>query len=118
MWGGNKKLVRLRIILTTFLLTGVLFIVTTPIHEASHWAMSELDPYIEPVEFHLFDYSSYKNNENFLFSTLGYVVVKEKYPGAFQDRPIWLDLVQELICIIIQLTLVVLIVTKSIILVI
>ena len=114
MWGGNKKLIKLRIILTTLLLTGVLFIITTPIHEASHWAMSELDPYIEPVEFHLFDYSSY-NNGNFLFSTLGYVVVKEKYPGAFQDRPIWLDLIQELICILIQLILVVLIVSKSII---
>ena len=43
---------------------------------------------------------------------MSYVVVKEKYLGAFKDRPSWSDLFQELICIFIQLLLTCFIVSK------
>ncbi|KYK32616.1 MAG: hypothetical protein AYK22_07200 [Thermoplasmatales archaeon SG8-52-3] len=87
-------------------------VVTTPIHEAAHWVMSDLDPYIEPIEFHLFDDKSFQNNNNVLSSALGYVVVKERYPGAFEDRPFWFDLLQEIICVSIQILITLLTVIK------
>jgi hypothetical protein len=92
-----------KMIISAFLLSCILMIMTTPIHEAAHWVMSDIDPYIEPIEFHIFDEISFQKNNNILNSALGYVVVKEKYPGAFKDRPIWIDFVEELVCIIIQL---------------
>ena len=74
--------------------------------------MSEIDPYIEPVEFHLFEDNYLKNNENILYSALGYVVVREKYPGAFNDRPVWMDTLQEIICISIQIFITCILVSK------
>ena len=82
-----------------------MIIATTPVHEAAHWIMSDLDPYVEPVEFHVFDTISLQNKENILPSALGFVKIKEKYPGAFDDRPLWADALQEIICISIQVLL-------------
>jgi len=107
-----KQKISLKIIIYAFLLSCIIMVVTTPIHEAAHWVMSDLDPYIEPIEFHLFDDKSFQNNNNVLSSALGYVVVKERYPGAFEDRPFWFDLLQEIICVSIQILITLLTVIK------
>lgn len=103
---------RLQIIIICFLLSCVGIIATIPLHEAAHWIMSEIDPYSKPAEFHLFDDKSYQNREHILSSTLGSVVIKEAYPGSFKDRPSWIDPVQELICISIQVLITCIIVSK------
>jgi hypothetical protein len=108
----NSNQINLKIILSGFLLSCLIIVATTPIHEGAHWIMSELDPYIEPVEFHLFDDNFFNNGQHILSSSLGYVVVQESYPGAFDDRPIWADLLQEIICIFIQIILTCIIVSK------
>jgi hypothetical protein len=90
----------------------MLIISTTPIHEAAHWIMSDIDPYIEPVEIHIFNKNIFYNSQHVLSSALGYVIVKEKYPGAFEDRPFWADSLQEIICISIQIFLTVIITLK------
>lgn len=113
MGEAKKQKIGLRILLVAFLLSCIFMVITTPIHEATHWIISEIDPYIEPVEFHLFDDNSFKKNENILSSALGYVVVKEKYPGAFNDRPVWMDTLQEIICISIQIFLTCFLVSKT-----
>jgi hypothetical protein len=86
--------------------------ITIPVHEAAHWIMSDIDPYVEPVEFHLFDDNPFQNGQNILSSALGYVLIKEAYPGAFNDRPIWANLLQELICVSLQIILTCIIVSK------
>lgn len=105
--------IRLQIILLVFLLSCTVIIVTTPIHEAAHWVMSEIDPYIEPAELHLFDDTSFQNGQHILSSALGCVIIKEKYPGAFKDRPLWADAFQEIICIFIQIILACIITLKT-----
>jgi hypothetical protein len=112
MWIIKKQKNSLKIILFAFILSLSIIILTTPLHEACHWVLSDIDPYIEPVEFHIFDKKCLQNGENILSSALGYIVIKEKYPGAFNDRPPWSDLLQELICIFIQLLLTCFIVSK------
>ena len=107
----NNKKIRLKIILIGFVLTCVMIVATTPLHEAAHWIMSEIDPYSEPVELHLFDLSS-QNDDNILSSSLGSVVIKETYPGSFKERPSWVDPIQEFICILLQIILTCFIVTK------
>ena len=111
--GENKQKIRLQMILICFLLSCVVITITIPIHEAAHWVMSEIDPYSEPVEFHFFDLKSSDNKQNILSSALGYVTVKETYPGSFKDRPPWMDSFQELICISIQIVLTCIIVSKT-----
>jgi hypothetical protein len=96
-----------------FLLSLGLIIATTPIHEAAHWVMSDIDPYVEPIEFHIFDQETFQNGEHILFSALGSVVIRENYPGAFDDRPGWADLLQEFICIFIQILITCIIVRKT-----
>ena len=86
MGKGYKQKISLKIIIYAFLLSCIFMVITTPIHEAAHWIMSDIDPYIEPIELHLFDEKSLQNNNNILSSSLGYVVVKEKYPGSFDER--------------------------------
>lgn len=113
---NKEQKLRLNIILIIFLLSSVVLIATTPLHEAAHWIMSDIDPYIEPVEFHLFDDKSFQNGQHILSSALGCVIVKETYPGSFNDRPLWIDSIQELICISIQIILTCLIVSKTLIL--
>ena len=109
----NKQNNTLYIILICFLLSAVLIIATTPLHEAAHWIMSDIDPYSEPVEFHLFDDVSFKNGQHILSSALGCVIVKETYPGSFKDRPQWIDPIQELICIFLQIIITCLVVLKT-----
>jgi hypothetical protein len=104
---------KIQIIFFVFLISCTIIIATTPIHEAAHWLMSEIDPYIEPIEIHLFDDTSFKNGEHILSSALGCVIVKEKYPGAFKDRPIWADILQEIICITIQIIITIVVVLKT-----
>lgn len=103
---------KLYLILICFSISCVVIIATTPLHEAAHWIMSDIDPYIEPVEFHLFDETSFKNGQHILSSALGCVIVKEKYPGAFEDRPIWADVFQEIVCISIQIIIACIVVSK------
>jgi len=110
---NNKQKIRLHLILIIFLLSCTVIIATTPLHEAAHWVMSTIDPYSEPVEFHLFDDRSFQMGEHILSSALGYIVIKETYPGSFKDRPIWIDPIQELICISIQIILTCIIVSKT-----
>ena len=112
MWKNKKHGNNLKIIFFVFILSLILVILTTPLHEACHWILSDIDPYIEPIEFHIFNEKSLQNGQNIFSSSFGYVVVKEKYPGAFKDRPPWSDLLQELICIFIQLLLTCFIVSK------
>jgi len=112
MGEAKKQKIKLRTILVAFLFSCIFMVVTTPLHEAIHWIMSDIDPYIEPIEFHIFEDKSIQKDKNILSSTLGYVVVKEKYPGAFNDRPLWMDLLQEIICITIQIFLTSIIVIK------
>ena len=59
MGRGKRGKLKLKIILVVFLLSCLMLIVTTPLHEAAHWVMSDMDPYVEPVELHLFDDISY-----------------------------------------------------------
>jgi hypothetical protein len=99
----QKPKIGLHFILIGFLISTTIIIATTPVHEAAHWIMSEIDPYVEPVEIHVFDDTSYQDEENVLPSALGSVVIKEKYPGAFNDRPPWANILQEIICISIQI---------------
>ena len=95
-----------------FLISIAVIIATTPLHEACHWVMSDIDPSIEPTEFHIFDGKSLENGQHILSSSLGCVIVKESYLGAFQDRPAWADALQEIICISIQIILTCIIVLK------
>ncbi|GEM_PF-1082940 len=103
----------IKIITTTLLLSCLIIILTTPIHEATHWVLSDIDPYIDPIEFHIFDERSIQNGGRILSSALGCVVVKESYPGAFKDRPNWADPLQEIICISIQIIITCILVTKT-----
>ena len=114
MKGGGKQKIRLQIIIVCFLLSCIGIVITTPIHEAAHWIMSEIDPYSEPIEFHFFDDKSFQNGENILSSALGLVTIKETYPGSFNERPKWIDPFQELICLLTQLLITYFIVTKII----
>lgn len=109
---GGKQKNRLQIIIICFLLSCVGIIATIPLHEAIHWIISDIDPYSEPVEFHLFDFKSSDNGQHILSSALGSVTIKEAYPGSFKDRPQWMDPIQELICIFIQVLITFFVVTK------
>ena len=103
MGEGHRKKISIKMVISAFLLSGILMIITTPIHEAAHWVMSDIDPYIDPIEIHLFDFESKNDNHNVMSSALGYVVVRESYPGAFDERPFWMDTLQELVCLLIQI---------------
>lgn len=116
MKGDNKQKIRLHIVLTSFLFSCIVIIATTPVHEGAHWIMSSIDPYSEPVEFHLFDDLSFQNKQHIFSSALGCVIIKETYPGSFKDRPLWIDPIQEIICISIQIILTCIIVSKTLIL--
>lgn len=105
--------IRLYLVLICFLISCSIIIATTPLHEAAHWIMSDIDPYVEPTEYHLFDETSFQNGQHILSSALGCVIIKEKYPGAFKDRPIWADAVQEIICISIQIIIACIVVSKT-----
>ena len=110
---NNRQKIGLRITTISFLLSLIVIVITTPLHEASHWVMSDIDPYMEPVEFHLFDDESFQNGQHILSSALGCVIVKETYAGSFKDRSIWMDPIQELICISIQILITCIIVSKT-----
>ena len=110
----QKQKLNVKLIIIGFFISLTIIIATTPIHEAAHWLMSDIDPYVEPVEIHVFDGTSYDNQKHVLPSALGYVVIKEKYPGAFNDRPIWMDTLQEIICISIQIFLAIIITFETI----
>jgi hypothetical protein len=111
--GTNKTIkIRLQMVVIIFLISIAVIIATTPLHEAGHWVMSDIDPSIEPTEFHIFDGKSLESEQHVLSSSLGCVIVKESYPGAFQDRPAWADAFQEIICIFIQIILTCIIVLK------
>ena len=113
----NRFKTQLFLIFIGFILTCMLIVSTTPIHEAAHWIMSDIDPYIEPIEIHIFDNNVFFNSQHILSSVLGYVVVKEKYPGAFEDRPFWADGLQEIICISIQMFITIVITLKVLIII-
>ena len=89
-----------------FLISLGVLIVTVPLHETLHWVMSEIDPYVEPVEIHFFD-------EKSLSYGVGYVLIREAYPGSFKDRPTWIDAVQEIICCSTQIIIAILVCIKT-----
>lgn len=105
---------RFQMFVLIFLVSIAAMVITTPIHEACHWVLSDIDPYIQPTEFHAIDGNSLQKGQDILPSSLGYVVVKESYPGAFRDRPPWADAFQEIICLCIQITLTCIIVLKAV----
>ena len=110
---NDKHKLNLQTILIGFFLSCIIIVATTPIHEAAHWVMSEIDPYADPVEFHLFDGESLQTGQSIMSSELGYVLIKESYPGSFKDRSIWMDPIQELICISIQILITFILVSKT-----
>jgi hypothetical protein len=111
------KHIRFKIIILGFFLSFITIIATTPIHEGGHWIMSEIDPYIIPVEYHIFN-NIKKNEEPLkLNSPLGYVIIKEKYPGSMKNRPTWANILQEVICISCQILISFIITIKSIMLI-
>ena len=109
---GEKQKIKLQIILVCVFFSFTVLICTVPLHEAAHWIMSDIDPYSEPVEIHLFDEKSSKNGQNILSSALGSVVIKESYPGSFKDRPPRIDPLQEIISISLQILITIIIVSK------
>jgi hypothetical protein len=102
----------LLLIFICFSLSLTLIIATAPIHEAAHWVMSDIDPYIIPVEIHVFEGLEPYSDGNILSSPLGYVKIKEAYPGAFTDRPLWADAFQEIICVLIQIIITCIVIIK------
>ena len=58
--------IKLFLIFIGFILACMLIISTTPIHEAAHWVMSDIDPYIEPIEIHIFDNEIFFNGQHIL----------------------------------------------------
>lgn len=103
-WKDNKaSILTLCIILPLLIIIG-----TTPLHEMGHWILSDIDPYIEPVEMNFFNTKLFTELENkpvqhIISSNFGSIVIREAYPGAFLDRPNSYDLYQEIICITLQL---------------
>lgn len=84
------------------LLSFVFMVLTTPVHEVGHVVLSTLDPCLEVSEFYPFG-SPHHSQGHMLPSMLGCVVVTESYPGAFQDRSVWSNVLQEIICLSLQL---------------
>ena len=107
--------IKLFIFLIGFLISCMLMIITTPLHEATHWILSDIDPFIEPVEIKFFNNDDQINEQNVLHSRLGYVIVKEKIPGSLNDRFFLIEIIQEIICYSIQLIITILISLKTII---
>ena len=100
-----------------FLISLLAILALTPVHEAGHWIMSDISPFIEPVEYHVFDSIDIDKGPYTLNSLIGYVVVVEEYPGAFDERPLWADFFQEIICVSVQIIISFLIAIKSIIII-
>ena len=109
--GGLKNIIFRNILLCIFL-CSFFILLTVPLHEAAHWFMSEIDPYSKPIEIHVFDFELSNKNENVFFFNLGYVKIKESYLGSFEDRPAWIDPIQEFICFSIQILLTYVIVVR------
>ena len=95
-----------------FLFSTSLMVATTPIHEGFHVLMSTLDPCLEVVAFYPFG-SPETNLGHVLPSMLGCVIVKEAYPGAFQDRAAWADAFQEVICVLVQILIICFVMIKA-----
>lgn len=91
---------RIEATLIIILVSIALFIITTPIHEGLHWVMSDLDPHIKPIEYHVFDIESFNSG------CLGFVRVAKEYPGAFDNGYELKYILQEIICISAQLLIV------------
>lgn len=94
-----------------FLLSIACLVITIPIHETTHWILSDLDPTTTPTEMHLFNIESIFS-ENIFQSALGYVIISEEYPGSFEQRLPESDLIQEIICTLLQLIITILCVYK------
>lgn len=115
----NKVIVKIRLktLIIGIFISFSAIVVLTPIHEAGHWLMSDISPFIEPIEYHVFDSININKGSNTLNSVIGYVVVVEEYPGAFNDRPFWGDFLQEILCISTQIIISFFITIKSMILI-
>ncbi len=87
----------------TFIVALSVIVLTTPLHESIHLVISEhIDPYVEVVSFHPFGVPEATEHHR-LPSFLGCVIIEGAYPGAFLDRPAWVDPVQEILCIGVQI---------------
>ena len=98
---SKKRLILLTAYL--FLVACTLMVATTPLHEIGHLVLSSCDPSLKVVAFHPLGSPHITQGDHTFSSILGYVVVKEAYPGAFQNRVFWADAAQECICILIQI---------------
>ena len=95
-----------------FFIACCLMIATIPLHECLHLAMSSCDPHLRVVAFYPFGVPQSQQHNQGFSTVLGCVVVKEAYHGAFQDRPVWADPLQEIICLSIQMIITCLITLK------
>jgi len=82
------------------------YLTSIVLHESMHWGISILEPWIEPIEFHALDGYAFNHG------VLGRVIYTEAYPNAFQDRPWFMTILQELICYSIQIVFLILIVKQ------
>ena len=86
-----------KLILLVIPLTLLFSLLTTPLHEALHWIMCEIDPNLVPLEIHLFDSYSLERN------CLGCVAYKEL------GEPLYFNpLLQEIICVLVQYSIIIL----------
>lgn len=88
---------RIEATLVIIFVSIALLVITTPIHEGLHWIMSDIDPNIKPISYHVFDAESLNSG------CLGFVRVAEKRQGAFDNGYEYTYLLQEIICISTQL---------------
>jgi hypothetical protein len=93
------------------LLSCMLVVITVPVHEATHVLLLSFDRYIEVKEVHLIGIPSFSSDSKCLSSLIGYVIVKERYPGAFNMRPGWIYISEEIVSILVQILIILTVLT-------
>jgi len=86
------------------ILAGILMVLTTPLHEMLHVGMCTVSPWVEVDEIYLLGVPETVTG-NALPSMFGCVIAKPAYHGALADRPAYADLLQEIICLSVQILL-------------
>jgi hypothetical protein len=76
--------------------------------------MSTVDPTLEVVEFYPFGIPDNLEIDYAFHPMFGCMIVKGAYPGALKDRPIWADVLQEIICVSVQILITCFVLIKSI----
>jgi len=99
----SKRELAAFLVLVIFLV-GILMVLTTPLHETLHVVMCTIEPWVEIHEVYLLGVPETVNGHA-LPSMFGCVVAKPTYHGALADRPAYADLLQEIICLSVQILL-------------